>query len=118
MLKWLRSKGKILSLGALVALALQLALSFGHFHHERDTHREDISHSSSSHADGDHDADHKHQPCAICVAVAFNNAPLVAPPSLSHPIAVETALVELPAPSAPHPRLRLTGFQSRAPPQA
>lgn len=119
MLKCLRLKQKILSASAVVALVFQLALSFGHFHHEAEAHRADISQSSSPHTDdGDHGADHKHQLCAICVAVAFNNAPLVAPPSLSHPSAFETTLAELPAPSAPHPQLRMTGFQSRAPPQA
>lgn len=118
-MKWLRSLGKRLSLLALFALAMQLGLSFGHFHHDaaRAGHTEISDHASGSSHDTDHDSKDHRDLCAICVTVALANAPIDAPPTLPLPVATNVTGPH-PAPDAATAALTRAGFRARAPPQS
>lgn len=105
---------------ALFALALQLGLSFGHFHH--DTAIAGIaasaSQSQASTPDTDHNQDAHRDFCAICATVAMANTLIAAaPPSLPVPqtiTAARTAFhLEALAPDSRH-----VAFRSRAPPRS
>jgi hypothetical protein len=116
---WLRSKAKRLSLLALFALALQVGLSFGHFHNDLAVAGISAGHSQASAPDtGDtQDATH-HDLCAICSSVAMTgNAVAADAPSLLLPLTftiyqagLDLALVA--------PDSRRGAFRSRAPPQS
>lgn len=115
---WVRRRARGLSVGALLALALQLGLSFGHIHH--DTAVTAVATAAAStdtpapESDPGHD-DHR-DTCAICLAATLAGSALTAaPPDLPAPPAfalwrasprdvTETADPRRPA------------FRSRAPP--
>ncbi|MBU6463614.1 MAG: DUF2946 domain-containing protein [Bradyrhizobium sp.] len=98
-MKWFRANIKQGSKLALLALALQFVLSFGHFH--------GVAHAATAIRSGtvltaqvanprqqpvsDHDSDrHANDSCAICAVIAMANAVLFAtPPLLRLPEAVE-----------------------------
>jgi hypothetical protein len=89
-MKWLRSNIKHGSRLALLALAIQFGLSFGHFHGiaaQAAPAIQQISQQAPSNRDSDQQpAD----PCAICAVMALANAVLfAAPPVLLLPQAVE-----------------------------
>jgi hypothetical protein len=117
-MKWLRSNIKHGSRLALFALAIQFALSFGHFHGVAAQAAPAISQAAQPQQPAsDHDSDRQsHDGCAICAVVAMANAVTFAtPPLLLLPQAVEflylttnTELVQLNA-------VRVA-FQPRAPP--
>ena len=106
---------------ALFALALQLGLSFGHFHH--DTAIAGIAASASqlqaSTPDNDHDQNTAHRElCAICATVAMANTLVTtAAPSLPVPLAI-TALRTGSYPEAFTADSRRAAFRSRAPPRS
>ena len=129
-MKWLRSNIRHGSRLALFALALQFALSFGHFHGGAaqaapavqsgsvnnlslaDTVREDAQRPAS-----DHDSDQQQgDVCAICAVVALANAMLFAtPPLLLLPQAIEILYLSTDAEFA-HLNSARVAFQPRAPP--
>jgi hypothetical protein len=125
-MKWFRSNVKTGSRLALFALALQFALSFGHFHAVAkaapavQSSLSDVLTRAGEPARqpaSDPDSDRKQgDPCAICAVIALANAVLFAtPPLLLLPQAVEfsylTTDVEFTHLNSAYP-----AFQSRAPP--
>ena len=121
-MKWLRSNVKTGSRLALFALALQFALSFGHFHAAAQAAPAIQSGLSYALTTADEpasnpDSDQRpNDPCAICAVIALANSVLFAPPPpLLLPqaiaflyLATDAEFVHL---SAAYP-----AFQSRAPP--
>jgi Protein of unknown function (DUF2946) len=130
-MKWLRSNIKHGSRLALFALALQFALSFGHFHggaaqaapavqsgstnslSAADTASEDARQQPAS----NHDSDQQQgDVCAICAVLALANAMLFAtPPLLLLPQAIEILYLSTGAEFA-HLNSAHVAFQPRAPP--
>jgi hypothetical protein len=98
-MKWLRSQIKHGSRLALLALAIQFALSFGHFHGIATAQAATAVQSIAAAPDtasrqppaSGHDSDqHPNDGCAICAVIALANATLSAtPPLLLLPQAVE-----------------------------
>jgi hypothetical protein len=115
-MKWLRSNIKHGSRLALLALAIQFALSFGHFHGIAAQAAPAIAQASQQ-APSNNDSDQQStDPCAICAVMAQANAVLFAtPPALLPPQA--TAFLYLTTDAA---FVDLDGsrvaFQPRAPP--
>src|SRR5437660_12753279 len=115
-MKWLRSNIKHGSWLALFALAIQFALSFGHFHRlavQAAPAIQQISQLAPSSQDSDQQpAD----PCAICAVMALANAALFAtPPLLLLPQAVEFLYRTTDAEFV-HLDHASVAFQPRAPP--
>jgi hypothetical protein len=130
-MQWFRSHSRLGSGVAIVSLALQLALSFGHIHHK------DIfgpTHSSATAAAAtaiaavsderpapaaDHDTDeHENQYCAIyAINSLLSFAQQSEPPSLPVQPSVERA-PSLGGYTAPLPDRRRVASQARAPPTA
>ena len=116
-MNWFRSNIKHGSRLALLALAIQFALSFGHFHGIVTQAGPAIQQTSqqqpSSHPDSDQQpAD----PCAICAVMALANTALFAtPPVLLLPRAVEFLYLTTDAEFV-HLDHRSVAFQPRAPP--
>ena len=130
-MKWLRSNIKHGSRLALFALALQFALSFGHFHEgaaraapavqsdsanglsATDTASEDAQQQPAS----NHDSDQQQgDVCAICAVLALAKTMLfAAPPLLLLPQAIEILYLSTDAEFA-HLNSARVAFQPRAPP--
>jgi hypothetical protein len=125
-MKWFRSNIKTGSRLALLALALQFALSFGHFHAAAQAApavQSSLSYVLTAAGEptqqpaSDRDSDRKQgDPCAICAVIALANAVLFAtPPLLQVPQATEflylTTDAEFTDLNSAYP-----AFQSRAPP--
>jgi hypothetical protein len=89
-MKWFRSQIKHGSRLALFALAIQFALSFGHFHGIATAQAATAVQSGVTASDAaerqpasNHDSDqHPNDGCAICAVIALANAMLSATPSL------------------------------------
>jgi hypothetical protein len=136
-MKWFRANIKHGSRLALVALAVQFALSFGHFHGvaaqaapalqsspapfaissaDRRAATEIASKGAREPA-SDHDSGQpSNDPCAICAVMALANAVLFAtPPLLLLPQALEFSYLSTDAEFI-HLDSARTAFQSRAPP--
>ena len=115
-MNWFRSNIRHGSRLALFALAIQFALSFGHFHGISAQAAPAIQQASQQ-APSNHDPDQ--QPtdaCAICAVMALANAVLFAtPPLLLLPQAVEFLYLTTDAEFI-HLDSAHTAFQSRAPP--
>jgi hypothetical protein len=134
-MKWFRSNIRHGSRLALFALAVQLALSFGHFHAiaaqpapaiQSGATQSDIYAGSraapeavnkSTQPASDHDSDRQSNDfCAICAVVAMTNASMVAtPPPLPLPQAVEFVYLTIDAGFVDLNSARVA-FQPRAPP--
>ncbi|SDT52036.1 DUF2946 family protein [Bradyrhizobium canariense] len=138
-MKWFRSNIKYGSRLALLALAIQFALSFGHFHGiaaqaapavQSGLSQPDVSHATSLSAldtarqsaqprqpAPDHDSDRQsNDACAICAVIAMANAVLFAtPPLLQLPQAVEFLYLTTDAEFV-HLNSARIAFQPRAPP--
>jgi hypothetical protein len=135
-MKWFRSNIKRGSRLALFALAVQFALSFGHFHAIAApatsaiqsaaqtgisyagifTAPEAVSKSSQQRPASDHDSDKSDDVCAICAVVAMVNVALFAtPPVLLSPQAVEFQYLTTEA-GFVHLNSARVAFQPRAPP--
>ncbi|MEA2867756.1 MAG: hypothetical protein QOE39_2471 [Bradyrhizobium sp.] len=138
-MKWFRSNIKQGSRLALFALAVQFALSFGHFHRvaaqaapaiQSHLAPSDLSQSIASSApdavsqsaqpqqpasDPDSDQKQPNDACAICAVIAMANAVLFAPPLLLLPQAVEFLYLTTDAEFA-HLNSARVAFQPRAPP--
>lgn len=117
-MNWLRSKAKRLSLLALFALALQLGLSFGHFHNDLAIASISANGAQASTPDTNPDQDVHHDLCAICSSVAMtNNAVATAAPSLSLPLTFARVQTDSCSESI-DTCSRRGAFRSRAPPQS
>jgi hypothetical protein len=118
-MKWLRSNIKHVSLVALFALAIQFALSFGHFHGiAADAASAQVARSlSAPQGAPDHGSpEHPGDICAICVVMAMANAALFAtPPVVLLPQAVDFSYSATAAEFVRIASIR-AGFQPRAPP--
>ena len=133
-MKWFRKHIKHGSRLALFALAIQFALSFGHFHalaapaiatgltqadldHARTPRRPDTaSQAAQKQRPANPDTDHSADACAICAVISLaSNVLFSTPPLLQLPQAVEllylTTDAEFVHLNSVHP-----AFQSRAPP--
>jgi hypothetical protein len=133
-MKWFRSNIKHGARLALLALALQFVLSFGHFHAvaaqavQPDTAPFELSHAGGlsapdtvglteqqSPSGGDSDQ-RSNDPCAICAVLALANAVLFAtPPLLQLPQAIEFLYLATDAEFV-HLNSARIAFQPRAPP--
>jgi len=123
-MKWFRSNVKQGSRLALLALAIQFALSFGHFHGVAHAAPAIQSAAASLTAPSpqptpasDQDSDrHSNDTCAICAVVAMANATLFStPPLLRLPEAVEFLYRTADAEFVHLNSIRVA-FQPRAPP--
>jgi DUF2946 family protein len=119
-MKWFRSNIKRGSRLALFALAVQLALSFGHFHGiaaQAASAVQSVSDAASQQPSSNHDSDqHPNDGCAICAVIAMANAVLFAtPPVLQVPQAVEFLYLTTEAEFI-HLNSARAVFQPRAPP--
>jgi hypothetical protein len=115
-MKWVRSNIKCGSRLALFALALQFALSFGHFHAEAAQATPVVQ--SLQQASFDHESDQ--QPsgdvCEICAVIAMASTVLSAtPPSLVLPQTVDFSYLTT-DPGFVHSNSASLAFQPRAPP--
>ena len=133
--KWFRNNVKHGSRLALFALAIQFALSFGHFHavaaapaiaaslaqvdldHAPTVAAPDVaSEAAQQQPPSNHDSDRSTEACAICAVISLaNNLVFSAPPLLLLPQAVELLYLTTDAEFA-HLNSVRSPFQSRAPP--
>jgi hypothetical protein len=115
---WFRKHLKHGSRLALLALAIQFVVSFGHFHAEvaRAAPALQASLTEVVQQPSNHDTDRHITDCAICAVISLaNNFLSATPPSLELPQAVEIQHVASGAAFAHLGSLDLP-FQSRAPP--
>jgi hypothetical protein len=118
-MSWFRKHVKSGSRLALLALAMQFALSFGHFHAEIARAAPAIQAGVTDAAvqpPADHGTDQQSADCAVCAVLSLaNNFLFATPPHLELPQAAELLQLatgaEFAHPGSPHP-----AFQSRAPP--
>ena len=118
-MKWFRSNIKHGSRLALLALAIQFVLSFGHYHGASAQAAPSIAqaaiqgHQPASNPDSDQQPA---EPCAVCAVMALANAALSAtPPVLLLPQAVEFLYLVTDAEFVHLDHSRVA-FQPRAPP--
>jgi hypothetical protein len=123
-MRWFRRQIKHGSLLALVALAINLALSFGHVHTVAGQHSDAglislITAAPTGNSDHSHDGDRQGHPddlCPICMArAAMNNAVAPTPPALPvqfASVSIERSSVLTAALVEP----RRHAFNSRGPP--
>jgi hypothetical protein len=118
-MKWVRANTRLGARVALFALAIQFAVSFGHFHAIAAQAAPAIQSAQQQlPAPAPDSGQHPDDLCAICAVTALaGTAMAAAPPALPLPQAVElprqaadTAFLHLHAPRA--------AFQSRAPPRS
>jgi hypothetical protein len=121
-MKWFRSNIRHESRLALLALAIQLVLSFGHFHgvtaQAAPAIQSDTAQiSAQPQPSPSHDSDQQpNDPCAICAVMALANAVLFAtPPVLLLPQAFEFLYLTTDAEFIHLNSIRVA-FQPRAPP--
>jgi hypothetical protein len=118
-MKWVRANTGLGAKVALFALAIQFAVSFGHFHPIASQAAPAIESAQQQlPAPAPDSGQHPDDLCAICAVTALaSTAVAAAPPALSLPQAVELPrqAVDTASPHllAPHP-----AFQPRAPPLA
>ena len=135
LVKWFRKHVKYGSRLALFALAIQFALSFGHFHavaaapaiaislaqadldHAPNLATPDAtSEAAQRQLPSNHDSDGTGEPCAICAVISLaNNLVFSTPPLLLLPQAVELLYLTTDA-EFTHLNSVRSPFQSRAPP--
>jgi Protein of unknown function (DUF2946) len=116
-MKWFRTNIRHGSRLALLALAIQFALSFGHFHGISAQAAPAIEQTSQQQPASSHDSDQQPtDPCAICAVMALANATLFAtPPVLLLPQASEFLYLTTDAEFVHLDHSRVA-FQPRAPP--
>jgi len=131
--KWFRKHVQLGSRLALCALAIQFALSFGHFHavaapaiatgltqadpgHAPTPGAPDATSEAAQQQRSNHDSDRPAEACAICAVISLaNNLVFSTPPLLLLPQAVELLYLTVDAEFA-HLNSVHPAFQSRAPP--
>lgn len=113
---WVRSNIRRGARLALFALAVQFALSFGHFHGIATQAVPSIQSTEQLPAPSHDSEQHPGDICAICAVVALASTALAAaPPALPLTPAIERAHL-ITAALFVHPRSARAAFQSRAPP--
>jgi hypothetical protein len=122
---WFRGQGRLGAWLALVALALQLGLSFGHIHAEAPDHAPGLAAATpadpqetdqASHHDHGDTADRDYCPCcAILSLLAGAQTGAMSPPAM--PV-WQTAEVLVPAAGTTRPASIRAAFRARAPPSA
>jgi hypothetical protein len=115
---WLRSNIRRVSHVALFALAIQFALSFGHFHGVvADAASVQVERSAPQPA-SDHDqGEHPGDICAICVVMAMANTALHATPPAAPVLPQTISFVYTPAAAEPvRVASARVAFQPRGPP--
>ena len=118
-MKWVRSKIKHGSRLALLALAIQFAVSFGHFHPaaaQAARAVQDVAQSAQQLPTSDGSDQHTSDACEVCALIALASTGLFAtPPLLSLPQGNEFSTLTNDAGFA-HPNSARVAFQPRAPP--
>jgi len=118
-MNWFRKHVKTGSRLALFALAIQFALSFGHFHAEIARAAPVVQAGlaeAAAQPPANHDTDQHGVDCAICAVLSLaNNVLFAAPPHLELPQAVEL-LRRAPRAEFAHLGSLHYAFRSRAPP--
>jgi hypothetical protein len=116
-MKWVRSKIKFGSLLALLALVLQFAVSFGHFHPTAARAVQGAAQSAQQPSPGGPDSDQQtSDACEVCALIALASTGLfAAPPLLSLPQGSEFSRLTIDAGFA-HLSAARVAFQPRAPP--
>jgi len=119
---WFRRRCRLGGWVALAAIALQLALSFGHIHSEAFGHADEIAAYTVDGPDakqpGSPAAPHEHKYCPIhAVLTLLAGAQTADAPALPMP-AVTAAVTLVAEPGTTRPVLGRLAFQSRAPPLA
>jgi hypothetical protein len=113
---WFRSNIRHGAWLALLALAVQLVFSFGHFHGVAAQAAPSIQSDQQRLPAPNHDSDQPSDPCAICAVIALANTALFATlPVLLLPQAVEFLYLTANAAFA-HLNSASSPFQPRAPP--
>lgn len=107
---------------ALVAIALQLVLAFGHVHHDAYSHASEIGALTADVGDRGEPAKpaapHDHDYCAICSVLSLlSGAQGASAPALPVPATILSVAVIV-APETVHAAELRAAFQSRAPPLA
>jgi hypothetical protein len=132
--KWFRNNVKHGSRLVLFALAIQFALSFGHFHavaaapatatslahadldHAQILAAPNVAREAAQQQPSNHDTDRSTEACAICAVISLANTLVFsAPPLLLLPQAIELLYLTTDAEFA-HLNSVRSPFQSRAPP--
>jgi hypothetical protein len=115
-MKWFRSNVKYSARVALFALAVQLGLSFGHFHAIAAQAAPSIQSTQQLPAPAPDSDQHPDDFCAICAVMAMANAVLLAtPPVVLQPHPVNFSYVAADAEFVRVASVRVA-FQPRAPP--
>jgi hypothetical protein len=118
---WAETRRSLSGWLALAALALQLAVSFGHMHPEDFVHGRPgtvIATQGGSGAGEPGDNDHEHLDCAICATMDIAGTLLLpVPPVIALPAEIVVARLGPGERSAPQ-RARALAFNARAPPRA
>jgi Protein of unknown function (DUF2946) len=120
-MRWIRRNGRFCSWTAILALAIQLVLSFGHIHFESFQGSSAVIASSSQSQSNTSDDDERgagHKFCAICVALNLTSSsvlPTVALPAI--PVDQPYAWVAELQPAQVSSSVRFH-FQPRAPPHS
>ena len=115
-MKWIRSNIRHGSRTALFALAIQFALSFGHFHAVVAPAAPAFASAEQQQPAPSHDSDQSSDGCAICAVMALANTVLFAtPPVLLLPQAIEFLYLTTDAEFVRLSSARVA-FQPRAPP--
>jgi hypothetical protein len=116
-MKWFRSNIRHGSRLALVALVVQFALSFGHFHAQAALAIQTAPAQYGQQSPASHDPDQQtNDACEICAVIALANTVLFAtPPLLLLPQAIEFLYLTTDAGFA-HLNSARVAFQPRAPP--
>ena len=118
---WFRSNGRLWGIAALLALSLQIALSFGHVHGFEANHAGGVVSADvggqtpapsqpgrADHQDGDY--------CAICAVLALlSGAQTASAPAVVQPVALASTEIAIPG-DALRIASRRVAFHSRAPP--
>jgi hypothetical protein len=123
MMRWFRANRVFGGRLALLALAVQLVLSFGHIHREdiygpaRPTALAQVLAGDHAQQPADHSSKHSDDYCAICATISLLSTSFVAaPPLLPVPVAFH-AVEHADRVAIASIALRRAPFQSRAPPQ-
>jgi hypothetical protein len=118
-MRWFRTRRQFCGWVALLALALQLALSFGHVHGLDTDSRTALASIAANSGAPQQPAGGQHSDddyCAICAVITMlSGAQCAAPPALATPSACVTQLPPLPL-AVPRLIARHDSFRSRAPP--
>jgi hypothetical protein len=115
-MQWVRSNIRLGARAALFALAIQLALSFGHFHAITAQAAPSIQSTQQLPAPAPDSDQHPDDFCAICAVIALASTAMAAvPPTLPIPQAFELTHPPIDA-TFVHVHSARAAFQSRAPP--